>query len=186
MELMVKRAHSTEETKERLLKLSTEDLERAKTNGQGIMRKVRINRLKNSIQESFEETKRLEELSSIIREQDFSTLKQLDALMRGSHINSMISADNLSISAVDLYVAIVKKVYSKTFMKCYQEYQFDELNSITDGWTKFREKLTCSPSKKEKLDLAEQAMYILQTTNDKAVKRIASESTTTKLRLLAN
>lgn len=186
MELLVKRNHSTEEIKERMLKITEEDLERARKNGHKIMTTRRISRLKNSIQESFEETKRSGELTDLIRQQDFSTLKQLDALMRGSHENSMISVDNLSISAVNLYVALVKRVYLKTFKKCHQEYQFDELSSITKGWTSFSEQLTTSPSKKAKLDIAEQAMFILQTTNNKAASRIAEEKTNIKTKVLAN
>ncbi len=186
MDIIIKRMHSEEELKERLLGISREDLERAIAKGQAIIRNGRINRIKKSIQDAFEETKRLEELSGIIREQDFSTLKQLDALMRGSHVNSMISVDNLSPSAIDLYVAIVKKVYMKTLSKCQNEYACDELYSIATGWNKFNQGLTTSPSKKEKFDLAEQAMKILQSTNDKAVSRIANEVNVPKIRILAN
>ncbi len=186
MEVIIKRMHSAEETKERLLGISREDLERAISKGQAIIRNGRINRIKKSIQDAFEETKRLEELSGLIREQDFSTLKQLDALMRGSHVNSMISADNLSPRAIDLYVAIVKKVYMKTLTKCQNEYACDELYSIATGWNTFNQELTTASSKNAKLDLAEQAMNVLQSTNDKAVSRIANEVNAPKIRILAN
>ena len=100
--------------------------------------------------------------------------------MRGSHINTMINVDNFTPSAVDLYVAIVKKVYLKTLTKCQREYTCDELCSIAKGWNAFNQDLTTTTSKKTKLDLAE------QTTNDKAVTRIANEANAPKIRILAN
>lgn len=186
MDFIIKRMHSEEELKERILGISREDLERSIAKGQAIIRNGRISRIKKSIQESFEETKRLEELSHLIREQDFSTLKQIDALMRGNHINTMINVDNFTPSAVDLYVAIVKKVYLKTLTKCQREYACDELRTIAKGWNAFNQDLTTTTSKKTKLDLAEQAMNVLQTTNDKAVTRIANEANAPKIRILAN
>lgn len=186
MEVIIKRIHSEEEMKERILGISREDLERAIKKGQAIIRNGRISRIKKSIQDAFEETKRLEELSPLIREQDFSTLKQLDALMRGSHTNTMINVDNLNSSAVDLYVAIVKKVYLKTLTKCQNEYMISELYEVATGWNTFNQELTTASSKKRKFDLAEQAMNILQSTNNKAVTRIANEVNAPKIRILAN
>ena len=186
MEVIIKRTHSEEELKERILRISREELERSIAKGQAIIRNGRISRIKKSIQESFEETKQLEELSSLIREQDFSTLKQLDALMRGSHVNSVANVNNLTPSAVDLYVAIVKKVYLKTLTKCQKEYTYDELYSIAKGWNTFNQDLTTTTSKQTKLDLAEQAINVLQTTNDKVVTRIANEANAPKIRILAN
>ena len=51
MEFIIKRMHSEEELKERILDISREDLERSIAKGQAIIRNGRISRIKKSIQE---------------------------------------------------------------------------------------------------------------------------------------
>lgn len=192
MEIIIKRVHTTEEIQEALSKISTEDISTAVTKGINIIKKARISKVERAISEAFEEAKMDEALKSTISQLDFSSLKQIDAVMRRHRPTNEVSyatirPENLSPTAINLYVAMVRRVYIGTVGKCSSEYTIQELSTITNGLLSLNQKMTTfGPNDKDKkFYAAEEAMNTLTEVNSEVSKRISNEVTTTKEMILA-
>ena len=149
-----------------------------------------IKQVQNAIPSAFEEMKRDKRLSLVIHEMDMQTLKMLDAVMRryremsfGGRTTSYSSLrpEELSERAINLYVSLVKGVYTKTIDACSSTYTMEELETVGTSLHDFNLELSqCVGNKNKKFYIAEDAMNTLKEVNMGVVERLSSKSLTPK------
>lgn len=190
MEAIIERKHQASDMGTRLSSLSKEDFEKIFIEGVDRYISGRISKVERSIFEAYEEEKMNEGLRSTIRELDFSTLKQIDAVMRRDRIHtttSTIRPNGLSNLAISLYVALVKGVYSRTLEKCSSEYSLYDLSEIGQSKKEFEQALTsCSYDKDKKFYAAEKAMDALTGINKTVTDRLSLELSNNKSKVPEN
>lgn len=187
MDLLIERVHSLENLEGGLSELTLEELEKELFIRRDEYLKGKIREIENSIFESYEESKRNEALKDTISRLDFSTLKQIDAIMRRNRKESQsspaaIKPNGLSSQAINLYVALVKEIYCQVIDKYSSEYSLYDLTRINNGLTSFKEKLTTfgSYDKDKKFYAAEEAMDALSKINEEVVDRLSQDLSSNK------
>lgn len=105
-------------------------------------------------------------LTPTIRELDIQELKKLDAVLyRDEQIQtpSSIKASDLSEKAVNLYAAMVSRVYKMTVKSCEEAYSSEDLERLSQGYKDFaQETLQANGNKSKKFDAARNAMALLR------------------------
>lgn len=156
--------------------------------GNNVLARARIKQIESAIQNAYEEAKTNKHLKSTIRELDFQSLKKIDAVMRrhrdipatGNETTSIGPLD-LSEKAVDLYVTLVKDVYSITVRNCSSSYSLRELNQVGENLTELNQSLTSASDRSKKFYAAETAMNKLKDVNKGVVDRLSKQIQGTKV-----
>ena len=155
--------------------------------GNNVLARARIKQVELAIPSAYEEAKTSEHLRSTIMGLDFQSLKKIDAVMRRHREipttrkeTTSIGPLDLSDKAVDLYVALVKEVYTITVRNCSSSYSLRELNQVGDNLAEFNQASTSSPDKSKKFYAAEKAMNELKDINKGVIDRITKEVQGTK------
>lgn len=129
------------------------------------MDKILINKTIDSL---IEDVKCDGTLTTTIRGLDIQELKKLDAVLhRDEQIQtpSSIKASDLSNNAVNLYAAMVSKVYTMTVRSCEGLYSNAELDKLTQGYKEFAEDIfQANGDKTKKFDATRKAMSLLRNT----------------------
>ena len=183
--ILIERIHPEIQTK--YAEISLEELERMLKKGMDEDINFKIKNIENSIFESYEEAKRDKTLKETISQLDFSTLKQIDAVMSRSgaqdrNNSTFIKPNDLSLQAVDLYIALVKRVYCGVVNKCSLDYSLYELAKITASYSAFKEKLSTinSHEKDKKFYAATEAMENLSDINKEVIASLSQELSANK------
>ena len=117
-------------------------------------------------------------LKQTIRELDIQELKKLDAVLyRDEQVQTpaSIKATDLSDKAVNLYAAMVSRVYTMTVKNCEEVYSSEDLENLKEGYKVFsQEILQGNGNKAKKFDASRKAMALLRSSASK--KHIESAS----------
>lgn len=132
-----------------------------------IVGKIKDRSINKMIDKHIEDMKRERCLTPMIRELDIQELKKLDAVLHRGEMSSSITSItpvDLSDRAVNLYVAIVKGVFTKTVDTCCELYTSEELVSLAKTSKTFNEELLLgNGDKKKKFEAAQKALITLRT-----------------------
>lgn len=131
--------------------------------------KVKDKSINRVIDMNIEEMKRERYLTPMIRELDIQELKKLDAVLHRGEIKpsiTSISSVDLSERAVNLYVAIVKGVFTKTVDTCCELYTSEELVNLAKTSKTFNDELLLgNGDKNKKFEAAQKALIALRTSS---------------------
>lgn len=152
------------------LAVNVEKFEKANGMSLGIIaEKVKDKSINRVIDMNIEDMKRERYLTPMIRELDIQELKKLDAVLHRGEIKqsiTSISPVDLSEKAVNLYVAIVKGVFTKTVDTCCELYTSEELVDLAKTSKTFNDELLLgNGDKKKKFEAAQKALIALRTSS---------------------